>query len=106
MIFTVILSYKVGDKVYAAPYNAPCLLVLDTVTEEAYGVSTEHVHSGAKSWVGITAVGAKVFAAPYNAPSMLVLDTATGAVYPRAEQPSEHGLTVLEAGESVFQKLF
>ena len=47
---------------YAAPCFAPSVLVMNTTTEHAYGVSTEHVHSGGSSskWEGITSVGDKV----------------------------------------------
>ena len=61
----------VGEKVYAAPCNAPSVLVLTTATDAVYNVSTEGVHSGDRyKWDGITAVGDKVYAAPCYAPSV------------------------------------
>ena len=71
----------VGTKLYAAPYSAPKLLVFDTKTETAYGVSTASAHSGGGGkWEGIVARGTKLYAAPSNAPKLLVFDTETESV--------------------------
>ena len=66
-----------GDTLYAAPANAPSLLVLNTATGAVYGVSTEDFHTGGNKWAGITAVGARVYAAPADAPSALVAAVPT-----------------------------
>ena len=57
---------------YAAPHNAPNMLVLDTATDAVYGVSTEHIQTGNNMWVGVTAVGHAVYAGPWNALGVLV----------------------------------
>ena len=45
---------------YAAPSNAPSMLVLDTATDTVDDVDTEDTHSGNQKWRSITAVGGKV----------------------------------------------
>ena len=74
---------------YAAPFNAPNVLVLDTATGAVYGVSTEDlgaadvfVNAGDK-WRGITAVG--------------------GTLYGQPPQPTRFILAQLKAGETVYQ---
>ena len=47
-------------QVYAAPYQAPNVLVLDTATDAVYGVDRLDVYNGNFGWVGITPVGTKV----------------------------------------------
>ena len=66
---------------YAAPSNAPSMLVLDTATGAVYGVSTEDFHTGANKWAGITSVGARVYAAPADATSVLVTESARAHSY-------------------------
>ena len=76
----------VGTRLYAAPYNARCMLTYEITEVNRSGVrciDTEGQHSGLVNgvekeetfkWAGITTVGTAVYAAPYNAPCLLFHD--------------------------------
>ena len=54
---------SVHIKVYAAPFEAPNVLVMDTATDTVSGIDTESVHSassGTAKWNAITALGDRV----------------------------------------------
>ena len=50
----------VGTRVFAAPYSAPVLLVMDTETEEVFGLAHDSMASYAASWLTITGFGSQV----------------------------------------------
>ena len=72
----------VGTTIYAAPFDAKRLLVLETTLSIPNFpiVDTEGVASGAGKWSGIVAVGTKVVAAPYGASRALIFDHADSAL--------------------------
>ena len=65
-----------GSTVYAAPFGAAKLLVVDTVLAVVSGVDTEGVASGAEKWSGMAAVGGRVYAPPFSATQLLVTKSA------------------------------
>ena len=70
-----------GTKLFAAPFRAPVLLVVETLAGVVVrGNSTDAVHKGVLKWRGIAALGTKLFAAPDRAPVLLVVETLAGVV--------------------------
>ena len=69
-----------GSKLFAAPSEAPVLLVVETLAGSVRGNSTNKVHTGDSKWSGISALGSKLFAAPYSSPVLLVVATMAGPV--------------------------
>merc|ERR1712003_11163 len=71
----------VGDRIYFSPGNAPCILVMDALTEELTVISTEEICRGSNKWWGLCQVSAeKVYFCPNEAEHILVLDIPTGAL--------------------------
>ena len=76
-----------GTELFAAPYQAPVLLVVETLAGMAlrrYIANEVYAKEGKWSvegkWSGISALGNKLFAPPSHAPVLLVFDTLAGLV--------------------------
>lgn len=74
---------ELEGKIYAAPFNADHLLVLDTALRTAYGVDVTSVCSSQTKFSGICSLQGKIYAARRDATGLLVFDPRTRAMHPR-----------------------
>ena len=66
-----------GKTLYAAPYNAPSVLVIDAARKTASGIDSTAVHIGDGKWSGVAIGSGRLFAVPWNAPSVLMMELST-----------------------------
>ncbi|CAE7247657.1 unnamed protein product [Symbiodinium sp. CCMP2592] len=67
--------------IYASPFNANKMLVVDAHRHGQDSIDVRRVASGQRKWNGMAQKGGVIFAAPVDAPAILVLDTASRSVW-------------------------
>eukprot|EP00419_Tripos_fusus_P051453 CAMPEP_0172815068 /NCGR_PEP_ID=MMETSP1075-20121228/11568_1 /TAXON_ID=2916 /ORGANISM="Ceratium fusus, Strain PA161109" /LENGTH=510 /DNA_ID=CAMNT_0013654899 /DNA_START=13 /DNA_END=1542 /DNA_ORIENTATION=+ len=79
----------VEDVAYFAPYNAPCLLVLNIKNNQIHGISTNAIHTGNAKWQGFIAFNGRLYCVPSAVDCVLEYD------------PSSSHLTSISMGQYV-----